>query len=284
MLPFLLALCSSVLFGASDFAGGWASRRNSTLLTLLISQVASVIGLVILCLIFGGQPEHSDFFWGMVGGAGLIGGLGFLYYALAHGRMSEVAPVASICAITVSLLFDPVHLRPAAYAGVLCAMAAVTLIAQGEAKESNAPRRMLPILIGGLGGCCFGSFYVCLQHCHQSAGFWPLLASQSTSLALVAGYAMIVLGRGGSVLARTEGWPLSILPGLLVVIGNIALLLALHSTASLSVVVTLVALYPVTTVLLALVILKEKLRPIQLAGLAAAALAIILIAGFAKAH
>jgi uncharacterized membrane protein len=284
MPPLLLALCSSVLFGASDFVGGWASRRNSTLFTLLVSQIASVIGLGILCLWLGGQPEHSDFFWGMVGGAGLMGGLGLLYYALAHGRMSEVAPVASVCAISISLVFDPVRLQAVGYLGVACAAAAVTLIAQGQAGQVGTSRRLLPILIGGLGGCSFGSFYVCLQHCHASAGFWPLLAAQSTSFALVAGYAMVLLARRVPVFAQNQGWQLSILPGILVVVGNICLLLALQHTASLAVVVTLVALYPVTTVLLAMAILKEKLRPIQGIGLVAAALAIILIAGFAKAH
>ena len=97
-------------------------------------------------------------------------------------------------------------------------------------------------------------------------------------------YALFDLLRGGRVWRKRDGWPVAAGIGAIRIIANICVLLAFQRTAGFSVVVTIVSLHPVTTVLLALVILKEKLRPIQLAGLAAAAGAIILIAGFAKAH
>ena len=151
MPPFLLALCSSVLFGASDFAGGWASRRNATLLTLLVSQLVSVLGLSIICVLLGGRPEHSDFLWAIGTGAALSGGLALLYTAMARGRMSEVTPVASIMAILLPALLDPVWLNLPVYIGFGLAILAVLTLGHDVGAKSESKRSVLPIFNWSIG-------------------------------------------------------------------------------------------------------------------------------------
>jgi drug/metabolite transporter (DMT)-like permease len=285
MPPLLLALCSSVLVGTSDFTGGWSARRNSILLTLLISQATGVAGLIGVCALFGGHPSRADYLWACLAGFGLMGGRALLYSALAGGKMSAIAPVASVCAIIVPVLFDPVRLSPFAYLGIALAIAAVILIKRSEASDvQEQKKKFLPLLLGALAGACFGFFYVCMQHYHPNAGFWPVLAAQGVSFILTVFYAAVAQFKGVRIFSETKGWWIATLPGLAANAGSVCILLAMRGIASLSVVTTIDALYPVTTVFLALVILKEKLRPIQAIGLAAAALAIILIAGFAHAH
>ena len=191
----------------------------------------------------------------------------------------------AVCGIVVPVLFDPVHLSLSVYFGILLAIAAVILIKRSEAEGAAVPqRKILPLAMGALAGGSFGFFYVCMQHYHPAAGFWPVLTAQIVSLILAIFYSAALMLAGETVLAHTQGWWIATLPGLAANAGSVCILLAMRGIASLSVVTTIDALYPVTTVLLALVILKEKLRPIQGIGLAAAAGAIILIAGFARAH
>src|SRR5256885_9499101 len=102
----LLALASAVLYGSAVFFGGLTARRANTIATVLWSQFA---GLVLLLLVLPFLPATTvssrDWTWGFV--AGFSGGIGvaFLYRALAVGTMAVVAPTTAGIAAMIPLLF-----------------------------------------------------------------------------------------------------------------------------------------------------------------------------------
>ena len=274
------------MYGAADFLGGLASRRAATLPVVAIVQIVGLIVLAIATPFFSTRPPSAtDLLWGSAGGAAGGLGLALLYYALAVGRMSVVAPVTAVCAITVPVVVGLVlgeRPGPMVLAGVVLAMGAIVLISQ-EAEHAPSPergerreRRFDVSLAYALGsGVAIGTFYVCLERTDTQAGLWPLLAARSTSL---AGVVAVALASRRSLRLPRESWRIVAGAGVLDVTANALYLLAVRQ-GMLSVVATLSSLYPASTVLLAYLVLGERLRRVQVTGLAVAAIAVVLIAG-----
>jgi drug/metabolite transporter (DMT)-like permease len=163
----------------------------------------------------------------------------------------------------------------AALAGVVLAMAAVVLISQGH--ESDADRvgvddaRALAFALAS--GVAIGGFYVCLQRTPPSAGLWPIAVGRAVSF---TGFVVIGFGGRRSMTVRRPTLWLVVVGGLIDTLANVLYLLAVRR-GLLSVVATLASLYPASTVLLARVVLGERVRLVQAAGLAVAAAAVMLI-------
>jgi drug/metabolite transporter (DMT)-like permease len=286
-MTYLLALASALLYGAGDFTGGLATRRASTLPVIVVSQLS---GLVLLALLFPflppATPARADLWWGVT--AGLTGGAGvaLLYRALAIGRMAVVAPTTAVCAVAVPVLVSvALGERPgplAAAAGIVLGLVAIVLVSQQTAPDSGTPapaaggRLHLPAGVGIalVSGVAIGLFLLTLAQTRPEAGMWPILVSRSTSVALF-GCAALVTRRS----VRLPGvLLLTLCCGVIDMTANALYLLAAR-VGPLSVVVTLASLYPASTVLLARVVLGERLNLRQVAGVACALAAIALILG-----
>jgi drug/metabolite transporter (DMT)-like permease len=281
-MTYLLALASALLYGAGDFTGGLATRRASTLPVIVVSQAS---GLALLALLFpflpAAAPTRADLWWGVM--AGLSGGAGvaLLYRALAIGRMAVVAPTTAVCAVVVPVLVSVAlgeRPGPLAAAGILLGLVAIVLVSQQSAPESamDASAGRLPAGVGIalVSGVAIGLFLLSLAQTRPEAGMWPILASRSTSVTLF-GVAALVARRSvrlPGVLLLTLGC------GVIDMTAN-ALYLVAARVGPLSVMVTLVSLYPASTVLLARVVLGERLNLRQVAGVACALAAIALIVG-----
>jgi drug/metabolite transporter (DMT)-like permease len=283
-MTYLLALASALLYGAGDFTGGLATRRASTLPVIVVSQAS---GLLLLALLFpflpAASPMPADLWWGVT--AGLTGGAGvaLLYRALAIGRMAVVAPTTAVCAVVVPVLVSvAMGERPGrlAAAGIVLGLVAIVLVSQQSAPEAAtpvAPRsgRLPPgVGIALVSGVAIGLFLLTLAQTRPEAGMWPILVSRSTSVAL---FGLAALGTRRSVRLPGVLW-LTLLCGVIDMTAN-ALYLVAARVGPLSVVVTLASLYPASTVLLARVVLGERLNLRQVAGVACALAAIALIVG-----
>jgi drug/metabolite transporter (DMT)-like permease len=278
----LLALASAVLYGSADFCGGLTARRASTIATVVWSQLA---GLVLLLLVLPFLPattvSASDWTWGFI--AGFSGGIGvaFLYRALAVGTMAVVAPTTAVIAAMIPVLFAFAigeRLRPLTFAGVGLALLAIFLVSRpptvANAGKEKATREFPPGFgLALLAGISVGIFFLSLARTSPSAGMWPLIAARISSISLFAVIALIAkqtlwMNRTASATAT--------LGGALDMAAN-----AVYMTAArigpLSIVVTLASLYPASTVLLARLILHEHLSRAQIAGLGTAFLAVALI-------
>jgi drug/metabolite transporter (DMT)-like permease len=280
----LLALASALLYGAADFTGGLATRRASTLPVIVLSQLS---GLVLLALLFpflpAATPSRADLLWGVT--AGLTGGAGvaLLYRALAIGRMAVVAPTTAVCAVAVPVLVSVAlgeRPGPLAVAGIVLGLVAIVLVSQQTAPEPAAPEPgaggQLPAGVGIalVSGVAIGLFLLALAQTRPEAGMWPILASRSTSVAL---FGLAALFTRTSL--RLPGVLLLTLGGGVMDMTANALYLVAARVGPLSVVVTLASLYPASTVLLARVVLGERLNLRQVAGVACALAAIALIVG-----
>jgi drug/metabolite transporter (DMT)-like permease len=273
----VLAVLSSLAYGAADFLGGLATKRGSTVFAAVVWSQATGLVFVLLALPFfpRASPTTADLAWGAA--TGLAGGVGlaFLYRGLAVGVMSVVAPVTAVCAVIIPVGAGvAMGERPArvAIAGVALALVSIVLISQsGRVEEGKDARTGVPIAIAS--GIAIGIFLVCLERTGPTAGLWPLVPARIVSVSFIAIAGLIARE---ALLPRRESWPIIASGGALDMVANIFYLLAVRQ-GPLSIVATLTSLYPAGTILLARVVLRERLRLIQQAGVACAVLAIVLI-------
>jgi len=270
----LLALGSAVTFGAGDFMGGLASRRARPLQVTALAQLSSALVLLPLVLLVP-APEVTgvDLTWGAAGGGfGMLGILA-LFAGLSRGPMGVVAPITSVLAAVV-----PVGIglasgeRPSSFAvaGMVLGLAAVVAVSATGSRRDPVDRYALLSAIAA--GLAFGLWFVFIGQTSQSAGMWPLVAARGVSLPL----AVLLAAMRGGVLPRPAGRPLAIASGSVDMLAN-GLFIAAAQRGLLSITAVLTALYPIATVLLAWVVLHERLRAVQIAGVAGAVAAVALI-------
>jgi drug/metabolite transporter (DMT)-like permease len=273
----LLALGCAVVYGASDFLGGLASRRTSVFGVVAFSQLAGLVALVALLPWLGGRVGPSDLGWGAAAGVAGAAGLVVFFRTLAGGVMSVVAPVTAVTAAAVPVLVglaggDRIDLWAAL--GILLALAAVVLVsAEGglSALRTARPASVPPAL---LAGSMFGLFFVLLDRTSDDTGLTPLVTARLASVALAVGIALV--GRR-SMRASRPALPLVVASGIGDMSANALFLLATQQPGQLAITGVLASLYPVSTVVLAQVVLRERLAAAQMAGLGTAVAAVVLI-------
>lgn len=290
----LLALAAALLYGSGDFLGGMASRRAHVLVVLMLADSAGVVVALAAAALSPGPVRVAGLAWGI--SAGLVGGLGLIifYAGLATGPMSVVAPVSGLVStiVPVAVALGEGE-RPGAgvYAGALLCLVAIVLASSardatpdghsGATARPGKPRpgRSWPgraVAYGVASGVAFGLFFLLIRNAGQSGALWPVAAGRIGELAVVL-IAAAVLRRG--VLPRGAGGGLLLAAagaGAIDVVANICYVLATR-TGMFGLAVVLASLYPGVTVLLARLVLGERLRPVQRAGLGLAAIGILLV-------
>jgi len=277
----LFALGAAAFYGAADFLGGIATRRSTTVATVLTTQGAGLLMLLAgTPLMLDRTMSGRDVGFGAL--AGLTGSIGvaLLYKALAIGPMSVVAPVTAVCAVIVPLVVGVVQgdeIAAAAAIGVAMAMVAVGLLGMTPATTGDAPPADVArgIKVALASGVAVGGFLVALGQTSAAAGLWPLAVSRLVSVTVFAAGALVA--RQAMIVPRPVRLP-AIACGGLDMVANALYLVAVRE-GQLSLVATLASLYPASTVLLARVVLGERLGPWQQLGVASAVAAIVLIVG-----
>ena len=274
-----LALASAFAYGAADFIGGLTSRRADTVVIVVVSQGAGLV-MVTLLLPFlpASVPGHTDWIWGGV--AGLTGGAGvaLLYRALAISRMAVVAPITAVCAVAVPVVVAVLRgERPGfqASGGMVLALVGIALVSQQREPAAAHPLNPAAPAIGLAlaSGVAIGLFFLALARTSPQAGMWPLLTARLVSVTMFGAWALYV--------GRSLRMPRSLLAtaaagGVLDMIANLFYLLAAR-LGPLTLVVTLSSLYPASTVLLARLVLRERIAMLQWIGVFCALVAIVLI-------
>lgn len=281
MIALFLAASSALLWGTGDFCGGKATQRATALPVTLISQLVGVPVLVVCVLLTTTTtPRPADLFWGAVAGAAGFIGIVLLYRGLAAGAMAIFAPVTAVTAAVVPLgvglvLDEP----PGAWelAGVGCAVVAIGLMSVtssgGGDRSGRVSRSLLGLALAA--GTLFGVFFAVLGKTGGTdSGLWPLVGVRAGSIGLGL---VLVLGTGVSLRLGRPVLRLAAVAGSFDIVANAFYLLAAQR-GLLSIVAPIAALYPASTVLLALVVDRERIRPIQAAGLGLAATALVLVA------
>jgi drug/metabolite transporter (DMT)-like permease len=273
----VLALSSAVVYGASDFLGGLASRRTSVFGVVALSQVVGLAALLVLLPWLGGPVDAADLGWGAAAGVAGATGLVVFFRTLAGGVMSVVAPVTAVTAAAVPVLVGLAsgdEIGTWAAVGIALALVAVVLVSAESglsALRAARPTALAPAL---LAGSMFGLFFVLLDRTSADAGLTPLVTARIASVTLVV---LIALAGRQSLRVTRSALPLVALSGLGDMAANGLFLLATQADGQLAITGVLASLYPVSTVVLAQVVLRERLVGAQVAGLLTAATAVVLI-------
>jgi drug/metabolite transporter (DMT)-like permease len=274
----LIALVAACSYGVGDFLGGVSTRRASWLPVTIYAEIIGCIPLGIATAYLSRATFGADAAWGAAAGVVGAAGIGLLYRGLGSGTMSVVAPITAVCAtalpVIAGLAFGeqpPVR----AFAGIGIAIAAIILISQAHdvpvvARTTLSVRGS--VLIALASGVCIASFLILMSRA-KGGGLWPLFVSRVVATATLSALALVT-GRPQlppREMRRTVAWC-----GVFDAGGTIGYVLAL-SRGTLGITATLISLYPAATLILARVVLGERLRRRQMLGMACALAAVVLI-------
>jgi drug/metabolite transporter (DMT)-like permease len=278
VIAIVLGLAASLSWGVADFIGGMQSRRLPVVAVVLASQLCGLVLAVVVVAIRGEAPPPGDWaIYAALSSVGGIVGLTAFYRALSIGAMGVVAPLSSTGAVIPVVVGIAGGDRPSMLqgAGLGLALAGVALAAReaGEeaAKSGPVSRGAGLALLSAVG---FGCFFVAMHRASRADVLWAVTVNRALSVSLLAAVLLLVIRpklelRGRDI--RT-----------LAVVGTLDIgangLFALASTKGLvSIVAVLSSLYPVVTVVLARLVLGERLHRVQRLGAAVALLGVALI-------
>ncbi|MCT9622484.1 DMT family transporter [Curtobacterium sp. C2H10] len=301
MLTVVLGLSGALVYGFADFLGGLASRRVRAVTVAAVAATVGIVPLLVGLVVVGGAFGAESVLWGAI--AGVSGGVGvlLLYRALAIGPMSVLSPLTTVFAAVVPVLVAVLRgtaLSGLAVVALVVAVLAVVLVASVR-DTSGARVTAVGLVTAAVAGCGFGGIVLAYDMTPSDAGVAPLVVSRVLQ-AVLLGTAAVVVTRRAAVTGRGPGgaadparsadaprsaappgirgggrWPARLVwtvvaCGVLDAAANVFIQAGLHSSAdpaTLPVVSVLNALYPIGTVVLAGIVLRERLTPVQWAGI-----------------
>jgi len=273
-MSILLSLLAAASYGLGDFNGGWFSRRGGAWAVSLVAQLGGTAMVLVVVLFTGGSPTGTDLAWAVLAGVGNGFGTAFLYRGLASGRMGVVAPVSGVGAVLVPVIVGVAtgeRPEPLVWLGIVLALPAIWLVSREPVEGGDLGSGLTDGILAGLG---FGTLFAALAQIPAEAGYLPLALNQ-----LIAGGAIIVV----AIALRSPWVPRNryalggLLSGLL---GSLAtgLFQAATHGGHLTVAAVITSLYPAFTILLAALVLHERVHRAQAIGLGMCACAVVLVA------
>lgn len=305
MFAATLALLGAFVYGGADFLGGLAAKRLRSIVVTGVAAVSSLVLLILVLPVTGGVWTAADAWWGALSGLFGIVAVVLLYACLALGPMSILSPltavVSAIAPMTWGLVVSGDLLSPLGYAGLGVALVAVVLV--GFIPGQKVVRPSLRGLVMAIAaGVAIGGFLIVIDQTGAESGLFPLVTNRVTSSVLTGaaiGVMVILAVRRGrpvsSVLGpddpslgatptghadlehatgpirtltitRRSAWLYALGCGVLDVLANALMLWGLRE-GQLTVVSALTALYPTGTIVLAAIVLRERVAAVQWIGL-----------------
>ena len=275
MISIIYGLFSALTWGGGDFFGGLASRKTGAYRAVFYAEILGLI-LLLMGLVFYREPLPSWQSLLISGAAGAIGSFGLLtlYQAITTGRMSIAAPVSALlaAALPVAVGAFTEGLPPITkLLGFALALLAVWLVAQEHSQKSQI-MRLADLRLPLLAGLGFGTYFVLMHMSSTTAVLWPMIASRSAGTVALLVF-LFAKKHAEWKIVEPGAWVLVSLNAILDVGGNVFYILA-GQTGRMDVSAVLSSLFPGTTVLLAWLILKEKINRVQWLGILCALVAI----------
>jgi drug/metabolite transporter (DMT)-like permease len=286
MIEVGLAVGASVGWGASEFVAGVASRRRPVIVVLAGSQLASLVLIAGIVLATGSLvPSGQAARLALAAGIFEVAGFAALYKALSSGPMGPVAPVAALgglVPLSVSLAGGGT-LATTPAVGIVLGLAGIVLVSWDGADDE--PRALTyPLVLAGLASLCFGMFFLLLGRASHEGGALEAVAFGRVAAVLATAPFLLFAIRKVRRLPGSRSWlgrrdlTTIVAVGVLDVFANV--LYATSTSRSTEVGVQIVAsACPVATVLLARVVLGERLGAIQAVGVWFTIGAVLLIGG-----
>lgn len=251
-----LALFGAVFWGVGDFLGGMASRRLAVLSVLCISQAVGLAGVVVWVALAGEPfPGASTLVPGIVAGVAVIVGLGAFYRGLAIGAMGVVAPISAAYPL-IPLAVDGargIAPSPLQWAGAALVFSGIAVLSREP--TSGGSRLAAGVVLALVAAVTFGVYIVGIDLGADESVPWTVLAVRSTSVLLVLA---AVLATSTPLRAPRQLLPVLVVIGVFDTSANVAVTTATTQGAA-GIVAVLSALYPVVTIVLARLVLGERL-------------------------
>lgn len=276
-MPVVLALLSALALGSADFVGGLAAKRARAAVVVIWSNAAGLlVAIALVVTALPGRTGPGDLLWG--GLAGISGSVGavLLYRALARGVMAVVAPVSAAAAAAIPVgvgLASGERLSGVTAVGVVAALVAVVLITRTPSGP-GVGRPMAGVVEASLAGLSFGVFLVLLAHSSADSSLWPLAGARCASLSLLVA---VAVSRRTPLTLPPRPARFAVMSGGLDMAANVFFLVAVRG-GDLAVVGLLASLSPLGTVVLARLLLHERIRTGQRIGAALALGSVMLLA------
>lgn len=277
MLSILFSLGAALAWGAADFTGGLASRRTGAYRAALYGEFFGLVFIIAAAFVIR-QPMPGWSVLTLAAAAGAIGttGLLTLFRSVIHGKMSIAMPVSALLAAALPVLVGSLtegFPGVITFLGFILALSAIWLISQEEGKDSRLLARLSDLRFPLLAGIGFGSFFILMDIAAREATLWPMLASRAGGVLIVAIY--MLFRRDTWRLARGV-WSVLVLNAFLDVGGTAFYVLA-SQAGRLDVAAVISSLFPGLTVILAALLLKERVSRSQAIGILLALAAIALL-------
>jgi drug/metabolite transporter (DMT)-like permease len=269
-------IAAAASFGSGDFLGGIAAKRAGGMIVAAGSQLVGALALVAFHLM-NPSPAPPMSALATAAGAGVFGviGVAALYRALTMGSMGLVAAISALGSVLLPLgatvFIYRLPIGGWQLVGVACA-AAAGAAATGAARD-GATRSALALAAGA--AIAFGMWYVLLDLAAGDGQLWALTASRVTATLFISGAALLIV-RGKRLDAVRSAWPLILFAGLFDVSGNVLFVLS-SGAIEVGLAAALSGIYPLVTMLLARVILRESLPRLGVLGVGLAITGIVLI-------
>ncbi|MET4637625.1 drug/metabolite transporter (DMT)-like permease [Mycetocola sp. 2940] len=303
MLTVLIGLTGALIFGAADFLGGLASKRISPIRVTAVAAAAGLVGLLLVLALGFGAWSAEAVFWGALSGVTGALAISLLYACLAIGPMSILSPLTAVVSAIVPMTWGLLSGERLGVVGSLAlGLALIAVILVGFVPEKGAVRPNLRGILMAIGsGAMIGGFMILIDQTPDDSGLVPLVMNRTVNATLMF-TTVGVLWLLGRRAARTRvpetihedaaevlhqatahgsapistGWKpglaLAVACGVVDALANALLLIGIR-LGDLSVMSVLTAMYPAGTILLAAIVLRERIAPVQWVGLALALVA-----------
>ena len=296
----ILGLTGALVYGAADFFGGIAAKRISALKVTAIGAASGLVLLLLLLPVTGGTWSVQAVTLGALSGISGALAISLLYACLAIGPMSILSPLTAVISAMVPLTAGVLRgdrLPALGYLALVLALIAVVLV--GFVPDRKAVRPSAKALAMAVGaGSLIGVFLIVIDLTPSDSGVVPLIANRTvnatlmfTTIGVLAALASRRARRADAAvgahlsptstpgrLARwSPGLRLAVVGGTLDATANMLILLGLRA-GDLSIMAVLTAMYPAGTIILAAVLLKERITPTQGIGLVLALTAAAMLA------
>ena len=280
----IFGLLSAFSYGYADFVGALAAKRIRAVAVTAYSFSFGLLLAIVLSAIFGASYSQNTVVASIFAGVCSAAAITFLYAALALGPISIVSPLTAVVSAIIPVVVDVAlgaNLSSFVLVAVVLILIAVVLVAFVPSPNLTLPsvRATLYSIGAGLG---FAGIFLFLDFTDSNSGLGPLLIMRVVGLLILLGLLLVVFKRssGQPFIERVTDWKLA---GLILlastgdIMGNVAFLIATRA-GDLAVAAVLTSLYPVGTILLARIFLKERIAKSQLLGIVLALIGTTLIA------
>jgi drug/metabolite transporter (DMT)-like permease len=271
LISIVLGFATSVVYGFADFFGAIAAKKINALLVTLVAGVSGLVFLLAITPFFGLPLDATAIFWGILSGVFSALAISLLYASLAIGPISILSPLGAIVSALIPMAFGVFvvgeKFSQFGFLALIGILVAVGLVGFSPGADVRLPSLRGALLAIGAGGS-IGLVLIFLDQTPADSGLTPIVFLRAFSALTIGVILLATLGFSKHPIQKQSNSRLWLAAGMAGILDSTANVLFLNAIrlGELSAVAVLTALYPLGTIILARIFLKEKIAKLQLTG------------------